>query len=261
MNGKDHLAALERCGFFICPPVDEVRPVTIPEGEEYVEILAGGKLFFQTGEKWEEMPLGTVFWHKQGEKTICRTSAKDPYRCYVFHFHVTDADCPSPRVSSWKEAKEVLEFASKCLHTYQNDMYDKTIFARYVYYTLQWHTLMEQTKGTEYPVVLSNALRFMDKNFSFSHLSTSLIAERSGISRPYLFDLFRKFLGESPCQYLLKRRVEEAKRSLMTSSLPIKDIAEQSGFASIEVFYRSFRRITQMTPADYRKKYSIYPGL
>ncbi|MBR2363933.1 MAG: helix-turn-helix transcriptional regulator [Lentisphaeria bacterium] len=254
-------AVLERCGFFICSPVDCVLPVTIPEGEEYIEILAGGKLFFEVDGREKEMPLGTVFWHIAGEKTICRTSAKDPYRCYVFLFRVNSSSGrPSPRISQWKEGKNVLEFASECLHTYQNGKYDRELFSRYVYSTLQWHTLMDDSAGREYPIALCNALRYMDQHYAKCRLSAAEIAVNAGISRPYLFDLCRNFLGQTPCGYLQEKRVKQAERLLMTSSLPIKDIAEKCGFSSIEVFYRCFRRISGRTPGDYRNTYSIYPG-
>ena len=256
---KEHLAGLERSGFFICSPVDSVRPVTIPEGEEYVEILAGGKLYFEVDGREKEMPLGTVFWHTAGEKTICKTSAKDPYRCYVFLFRVNDGKRPCPRVSHWKESKSVLLFASDCLRTYQSSCFDKESFVRYVYYTLLWHALADENPTMEYPAALRKALRYMDEHFMECTLSASVVAYNSGISRPYLFDLCRKFLGYPPCKYLLEKRVEQAERLLMTSSLPIKDIAEKCGFASLEVFYRSFRRVSGRTPGDYRNTYSVYP--
>ena len=259
MNSKDHLVTLERCGFFICSPVDSVRPFTIPSGEEYVEILAGGKLFFEVDGREKEMTPGTVFWHIAGEKTICRTSAKDPYRCYVFHFRVNDFCRPAPRVSCWRDEKSVLEFSSDCLHTYQKGGYDRELFAQYVYSTLRWHALTDHISRNEYPVPLCNALLFMEKNFSSPELSAALIAENAGISRPYLFDLCRNFLGESPCMYLQKKRVEHAGRLLMTTALPIKDIAERCGFASIEVFYRVFRKYRGTTPGNYREVYNIYP--
>ena len=59
--------------------------------------------------------------------------------------------------------------------------------------------------------------------------------------------------------YLQKKRVEHAGRLLMTTALPIKDIAERCGFASIEVFYRVFRKYRGTTPGNYREVYNIYP--
>lgn len=260
MKQSEHLSGLARCGFFICPPVDEVRPFTIPEGNEYVEILAGGKLFFEMEDgKEKEMAPGTVFWHIAGEKTIYKTSAKDPYRCYVFHFNVKDISRPCPRISHWKEGKNVLEFSAGCLHAYQNGDYDEDLFAQYAYSTLRWNALEGHCSHKAYPVPLRNALRYMEMNFSSPALSAWNIAENAEISRPYLFALCRNFLGQTPYQYLQKKRVEQARIMLMTSSLPIKDIGERCGFSSIEVFYRVFRRYSGMTPGNYRETYNIYP--
>lgn len=264
MEEKHPLITLARCGFFICPQVDQVKPVTIPEGEEYIEILAGGKLYFELEGKTKEMMPGTIFWHTAGEKTIFRTSAKDPYRCYVFHFqtaHPSWKKCP--RISYWKEGKNVLEFASECLQIYQGGAYEKELFSRYIYSTLQWHAMMDHSAEAEkekYPPALCKALCCMEQNYMQYTLSASDIAADAGISRPYLFDLFRQFLGKTPCRYLQEKRVKQSEQLLMTSSLPIKDIAEKCGFSSLEVFYRVFRRISGRTPADYRNTYRIYPG-
>ena len=84
------------------------------------------------------------------------------------------------------------------------------------------------------------------------------MADFAGISRPYLFKLFKEELRTSPHQYLLKLRLNMAKRLLAGENFSIKEIAAECGFESLEVFYRQFKASTQTTPADYRKQYSRY---
>lgn len=74
----------------------------------------------------------------------------------------------------------------------------------------------------------------------------------------YSVDHFRcKFKAETglaPKAYILKKRIEHAKASIAGTSLPITQIAENSGFGDYVFFSRVFKRETGMTPSSYREK-------
>ena len=253
---------LARCGFFRCPPVKAVRPQVIPPGHEYVEILASGRIFFREEESGEEKeyPRGTVFWHSAGEKTICRTDPKDPYRCYVFVFQVPPGwKRPGPRVSYWGNEEAVLDFASECVEAFQ-DPEKRDLLSRYLYTTLEWKAQFPKFHSSchLYPLPLQKALELVGKDLSIS-FSVEDLAHAAGVSRATLFTLFRTHLGMPPHSWLLTRKMEKAKNLLAGELLPIKEVAEKCGFESIEVFYRCFHRICGVTPAQYRKRYSVYP--
>lgn len=252
---------LERGGFFRCPPVKAVHPSTIPPEHEYVEVLASGRIFFQDGDGEEkEYPRGTVFWHSAGEKTICHTDPKDPYRCYVLVFRVPkNWKRPGPRVSYWGNEESVLDFASECVEAVRETK-DRVLLSRYAYSTLEWKALSSGGHNIThfYPAPLQKALEFVNENFS-SSLSVEMLAHVAGVSRATLFTLFRTHLEMPPHSWLLEKKMEKAKNLLAGELLPIKEVAGKCGFESIEVFYRCFRRICGVTPAQYRKRYSVYP--
>ncbi len=62
---------------------------------------------------------------------------------------------------------------------------------------------------------------------------------------------FRATMGQSPHQYLLARRVEQAKR-LITQGLPLAEVALACGFADQSQLTRTFGRRTGVTPARWR---------
>jgi AraC-like DNA-binding protein len=64
--------------------------------------------------------------------------------------------------------------------------------------------------------------------------------------------LFNSLFGESPVKFINHRRIELACKLLRESDLPVKGVAEKSGFRNLQFFYRVFTRITGMTPALYR---------
>ena len=64
----------------------------------------------------------------------------------------------------------------------------------------------------------------------------------------------------SPINYLISRRLNEARHLLETTDYPIAKIAQAAGFSSQSYFSQVFRKELNVTPAQYRKEYSSYVG-
>lgn len=64
---------------------------------------------------------------------------------------------------------------------------------------------------------------------------------------------FKKVTGESPNQYLLNLRLTQAKELLLSTSLGINEIADQTGFASVFYFSKHFKIKHGMSPNSFRK--------
>ena len=136
--------------------------------------------------------------------------------------------------------------------------FDLEALSAYLYATLRWQALASLRRpDTHLPDALNRALKYLDANY-VSNITPEDAAESAGISRPYLFRMFREHLRTRPHQYLLKRRLDRAKLLLAGETFSIKEIASDCGFESIEVFYRQFRSSFRTTPAEYRKQYSIH---
>ncbi len=74
------------------------------------------------------------------------------------------------------------------------------------------------------------------------------------VSESHLIRRFRAEVGLTPHEYLLRYRVEQAKRLLQYTNRTVAGIAQQTGFGSSSHFVSSFRRICGVTPAAWRKK-------
>lgn len=99
-------------------------------------------------------------------------------------------------------------------------------------------------------------------DFIENHLREKLtaqdLASRIGYSGYYLSRWFKKETGFSIDEYARNAKVERAKRMLVTTQDSIQDIADSLGFAGRNYFASTFRKITGMPPAAYRKKYQKY---
>lgn len=91
-------------------------------------------------------------------------------------------------------------------------------------------------------------LEHLAEPFSLSRLATYLaVSERTLIRR------FQQALGCAPLGYLQRLRLQAACRLLENSSMEVKEIANQIGYADLSSFRRLFKRELGCTPGEYRR--------
>lgn len=81
------------------------------------------------------------------------------------------------------------------------------------------------------------------------------VANYLHISRSYLFALFKNHLNMSPQQFLTMTRITNARELLKNTDIPIATIANSCGYQNPFAFSRAFKKETNMTPTQFRKKY------
>ena len=68
---------------------------------------------------------------------------------------------------------------------------------------------------------------------------------------------FKRATGYSPIAYVQHLRIEEAKRRLERTDEPVDEISWAVGYEDPAFFRRLFKRITQITPGAYRRKFRL----
>lgn len=94
--------------------------------------------------------------------------------------------------------------------------------------------------------------RYIDTNY-MNNITLDKLSEIVFMNKFHLVHSFSKYKGISPIQYLINRRVEEAKKLLIDSKLSLEDIAAKAGFSSQSYFNQTFKKLTGMTPTQYRR--------
>jgi AraC-like DNA-binding protein len=90
-------------------------------------------------------------------------------------------------------------------------------------------------------------------------LDMGAIATRFGLGRSTFFSRFHRATGQSPLDWILRQRCQEACRLLESPEPSITSIALRSGFGSSQYFSRVMRRITGLTPTQYRQGRVVPP--
>lgn len=99
-------------------------------------------------------------------------------------------------------------------------------------------------------VTLRRAMDYMDEHFA-ELLTVEDVAAHSGYSLYHFLRSFRKVYGETPAAYLARRRIERAKH-LLREPCQVTDVAFAVGFASLGSFSATFRKMTGMSPREFR---------
>lgn len=84
-------------------------------------------------------------------------------------------------------------------------------------------------------------------------ISVSALSSVVGLSRSYFSHAFRRSVGWTPHAHVVRLRLERAMMLMTHTDTPLTEVALAAGFADQSHFSRSFRRLTGVTPADWRK--------
>jgi len=99
---------------------------------------------------------------------------------------------------------------------------------------------------------LRDAVLYIENRFDES-VTLPDIAKAAGMNHTTLTALTKEELGLTAIEYLMKYRITVAKKQLAFTDVPIKDIANMTGFKTVQHFSRVFKNHIGVTPAEFRK--------
>ena len=149
---------------------------------------------------------------------------------------------------SWLAAKLYREFKTQDM---MSPLVTEGIALELLGYTLR------QEIGTEkaMPMWLRTACELLN-DCCTEPITVGAIATTVGVHPFHLTRTFRRFFHCSPAEYLRKIRIEKASRFLQNSSQSLVEIALSNGFSDQSQFTKCFKRVTGLTPGEYRRTFS-----
>jgi len=109
-------------------------------------------------------------------------------------------------------------------------------------------------RGGLSPGALRRVREHIERNLTAS-LRTEVLATIAGLSPGHFNRAFRQSTGQSPHQYVLRRRVAAAARLLEETGRALADIALDVGFADQSHFTRTYASVTGETPSACRRRH------
>ncbi len=132
-----------------------------------------------------------------------------------------------------------------CSKMYQIDI-DRTSQSPFIIFETQ------KDHGDE---LVGKAQTYIEENlsekFSFEELASKLATSRRNFDRRFI-----KATGNTPVEYLQRVKVEVAKSSLEKGRKSIFEVMNEAGYSDDKAFREVFKKITGLSPLDYRAKYN-----
>lgn len=129
--------------------------------------------------------------------------------------------------------------------------------AFFEHYVTTTAALIKQKKD-EHDHITTFVMDYIEEHYA-EDISLDLLADKVKISRGYLSSYFKEKTGMNFIDYLNELRINKAKQLLEDSDLKVQDIAEKVGYLNSSSFFRMFKRMTGVTPGDYRKQLINHP--
>ena len=91
----------------------------------------------------------------------------------------------------------------------------------------------------------------VDEKISIEHLSSKFAVGRRNFDRRFI-----KATGNTPLEYSQRVKIESAKKTFETTRKTINEVMYEVGYSDVKAFREVFRKITGMSPLEYRSKYN-----
>lgn len=202
--------------------------------------IAAGKLVFLEHERLHSLKSSSATWH---------------FHCYWFA--KSDISLPYGRVFSYsKEEAQSTSFVLNIIRLLNSrNKYSlleaNSLFSSAVFSLLA--TLSETDYALQIPEKFRNILSDIN-GLLHSHKTLEEIAKDHGYCEKQLRNLFKRYMGSTPKQYILLQKVEKACQMLVFSSSSIEEISMSLGFSSPYLFAHTFKRYKGVSPTAYRAR-------
>lgn len=137
------------------------------------------------------------------------------------------------------KSSDIKSTVSVVLHNYKNSQ----------------HEVVNKSEIEYVPYVLKEVVNFIDSNID-EKIDIKELSSLTGYNHLHFIRIFNKYLGLTPYQYILKKKINKAKKLIIENETSLVDIAFELGFLSYSNFSKIFKRETTLTPDQYRKVYS-----
>ncbi len=115
--------------------------------------------------------------------------------------------------------------------------------------------LLNRSRDKNSDELIAKVVDYVDRSYAEYNMSLNLLADKFGLSIPYLSKIFKAYTQKTFTDYLIEIRIKKAAELLVTTSKKVGEISEMVGYPNPSSFIRIFKKYYFMTPIDYRNRH------
>ena len=128
----------------------------------------------------------------------------------------------------------------------------KELINKAIYNISQNSKQADHINAVNYSLPVRLACEYIEKNFQ-ENINLNKISNYVSLSKNYFCNIFKKETGITIWDYLIRIRMEEAKRMLLETEQKTYEISERVGYDDPSYFGRLFKKYTGFTPMEFRE--------
>ena len=231
-----------------------------------IHYIESGSGIYEVNQQSYELSAGDGFIVRRGTKVTYYGDKEHPWKYYWVGINgrhlksylklTTLKNEVIIRFTPDSQAADVLK--EICLFTKNNqDSTNNTVWYKFKVYELLWN-LSEEFRDKDYSLELPQrsyeevAFDYIQSNYS-KRMTITDVANYIGISRSYLYRLFKHKYEMSPQEFLQEKRLKTAKKLLHSTNNTINEVAYEVGYDNQLLFSKNFKKEFGMSPTKYRQ--------
>ena len=155
----------------------------------------------------------------------------------------------------YKLLSDLLDQSSTGGYQQKNDL----LFANLLGQLISEVTLstMVSDRPDDIPQTIQSVQMYLMQNYR-QRIALEDLGEQFSLNPFYLQKQFKRYVGQSPTEYIIYLRMTHAKESLRNTNKTIGEIAAEVGIDNLGYFTRLFKKLEGMTPHEYRKLWPTF---
>lgn len=117
---------------------------------------------------------------------------------------------------------------------------------------------LDEKGSNEHSSLLNHIVRFIREHLN-DRLTMNDLTNEACMSKTSFYRYFKRELGMSPNEFVLKERIKFAKRLLKNQDIQVNQVCFESGFDDCNYFIRAFKKIEGITPKQFQQCQGINP--
>ena len=232
--------------------------ISTTQKQEFCSLLHDIESESQQCASCDSILLGKCSSSGKLERHICRAGLYDcampiikhnTIIAYIIMGQIRSGDSPS-------ELKYVPDAPSKITEKLKK-LYKQTSFLTgeqlFGLYDLLPHIIFNDAIEIVYDPFVNEAINFIEENLE-SKISINTLCNKFHVSKNYLYESFKTNLNNTVTGYINEIRIRTAKALLDQTNLSVYQIAEKVGVENYTYFCKLFKKLSGVTPTQYRTK-------